>query len=319
VCVRGKYKKTSITNSTGLSNLHNAMNTITQNSHKTILLSSIIFGLALLLIFVISYHSILTWMFGRYMGADSYYSHGFIIPFVTAFLIWQKRQQLKSMTSEMSWLGLIIIIFAVLLHITGTILYIFSISGFSIFFLIFGSLLFLYGKQIAKIIWFPILFLVFMFPLPLAIITAISLPMKILVAKAGVAIVSFLGIPVFREGFNITIPAGNLLVGNPCSGLRSLIAFLALGAVFAYIMDTSKIKRLVIFIIAIPVAILSNMFRVPMLILISHFWGTKAAAPESFWHDASGIFVFVAGFFMMFLVTKFLAQRSSNSSNYSEG
>ena len=287
------------------------MNTITQNSHKTTLWSHIIYSFPLLLIFAICYHSTLTWMYGRYMGSDSYYSHGFIIPFVSAFLIWQNRQQLKSMIPEISWWGLIIIIFAVLLHITGTILYIFSISGFSIFFLIIGSSLFLFGKKITKIIWFPLLFLVFMFPLPLAIISAISFPMKILVAKAGVAIVSFLGIPVFREGFNITIPAGNLLVGNPCSGLRSLIAFLALGAVFAYLMDTSNIKRLVLFILAIPVAILSNMFRVPILILISHFWGTKAAAPESFWHDASGIFVFVAGFLMMFLAAKILALNRS--------
>ena len=158
-------------------------NSINTKSAANLPWSPIIYGFPLLLIFAICYHSILTWMYSRYMGFDSYYSHGFIIPFVSGFFIWQKRQQLKSMTPEISWWGLIIIIFAVLLHIIGTILYIFSISGFSIFFLIIGSSLFLFGKKITRVIIFPLVFLVFMFPLPLAIIGAISFPMKVLVAS----------------------------------------------------------------------------------------------------------------------------------------
>ena len=124
--------------------------------------------------------------------------------------------------------------------------------------------------------------------------------MKMLVAKSGTLIVSLLGIPIHREGFHIIIPAGDLLVGNPCSGLRSLISFLALGALFAYMINTSTLKKWVLFISAVPVALLSNIVRVPILILISHYWGLEAAAPESFWHDASGILVFVIGFFLLF-------------------
>ena len=267
----------------------------------SLLLVSVIVAL-----FIASYHGVISWWYGRCSSPDSYYSHGFLIPFVSGFLIWQKRNELVKIEPEGSWWGLVLIIFAVLMHITGTILYVFSVSGFSIFLLIIGITLFMYGKPIIRIILFPLLFTIFMFPLPLAFINKISFPMKMLVAKSGTLIVSLIGIPVLREGFHIIIPAGDLLVGNPCSGLRSLISFLALGALFAYMINTSNLKKWFLFIISIPVALMSNIVRVPILILISHYWGLEAAAPESFWHDASGIFVFVLGFCLLFLAGKVL-------------
>ena len=266
----------------------------------------IIYILIPILLFITCYYDVLTWMYGRYISSDSYYSHGFIIPFVSAFLIWQKRSELKVTAVDFSWWGLILIIASVLIHIAGTILYVFSISGFSIFFLALGISLFLFGKNITRIIIFPLIFLIFMCPLPLAIINVISFPMKILVAKTGTGIVSLLGIPVIRDGFNITIPNGSLLVGNPCSGLRSLISFLALGAIFAYLINILYISKLILFVSAIPIALLSNIVRVPILILISHYWGIESAAPETFWHDASGIFVFVIGFIMLFAIGRLL-------------
>ena len=245
-------------------------------------------------------------MYGRYMSSDSYYSHGFIIPFVSGFLIWQKREELKGKVAEISWWGLLLIAVSILLHIFGTAIYVFSVSGFSIFFLILGMSLFLFCKEITRIILFPLIYLVFMFPLPMAIMSAISFPMKILVVKAGAWIAALLGVPVSREGFHIIIPAGSLLVGNPCSGLRSLISLLALGSVYAYMSDLSSGKQWLLVILTIPIALLSNIIRVPILILISHYWGLSAAAPDSFWHNASGFLVFVIAITLLFYTTRFL-------------
>ncbi len=260
----------------------------------------------LIICFAACYYDVLTWMYSRYMSPESYYSHGFIIPFVSGYLIWQKREELGKASLEKSWLGFYLILFSILLHISGTILYIFSLSGFSIFLLIFGITLFLFGKNITKIIFFPLFYLILMFPLPMALIGAISFPMKILVAKGGAEIISILGIPISREGFYITIPAGTLLVGNPCSGLRSLIAFIALGAILAYLSRISIIKKYLLCFLSLPIAILSNIIRVSILILISHFWGLSAAAPDSFWHGASGVFVFIIGALSLFCVGRLL-------------
>jgi exosortase len=126
--------------------------------------------------------------------------------------------------------------------------------------------------------------------------------LKWVVVKTSVDIVRFLGIPVLREGFYIFIPGGSLLVGNPCSGLRSLIIFMALGALSAHMLNISLKRKIFLFLSAIPIAILSNIFRVPILILISHFWGLQAAAPDSFWHTASGVLVFGIGLMLLYFI-----------------
>ncbi len=260
-----------------------------------------------LLLFVIGWYDVLTWMHDRYISPDSYYSHGFIIPFISGYLIWMNKEKLKTEKIEMSWFGIILVVFAVFLHITGTILYIFSISGFSILFLVFGVSLFLFGKSISSKILFPLLFLVFMFPLPIAILNTVAFPMKLLAAKTAATIVGFAGIPIFQEGFNITIPVGTLLVGNPCSGLRSLLSFMMLGAIFAYLGQMGTIKKYLLFLFSIPIALLSNIIRVTILILIMHFFGIDAASPESIWHDASGVFVFIIGMLLFYYLGRFFS------------
>jgi exosortase len=177
----------------------------------------------------------------------------------------------------------------------GTVLYVFSISGFSIFFLVIGLVLHLYGWEFTKINIAPLSFLLFMFPVPSELITRISFPLKMFVAKISTDIISMMSIPIYREGFNIIIPSGSLTVGNPCSGIRSIIAFMAIGYVFAYLSSSTIFRKLLLFSSSIPIAIVTNLIRVPFLILIAHFWGIKAAAPETIWHTGSGIVVFILG------------------------
>jgi exosortase len=266
----------------------------------------IIFGSLILILFAACYHTTMSWMYGRFMSADSYYSHGFIIPLVSAFFIWQKRAELKNEPAQFCGWGLLIIIFSVCLHLAGTIIYVFSVSGFSIFFLIIGTTLFIFGKNITRKIIFPLMFLILMFPLPSAIIGIVSTPMKMIVAKSSVLVIRLLGISVLQEGFHISIPAGALLVGNPCSGLRSLIAFFALGSLLAHISGMSNIKKGLLIFSVIPIALIANMIRVVILVLISHFWGLAAAAPESFWHNASGVAVFFIGLAALFSVGRLM-------------
>lgn len=279
----------------------------TQKSNQAVnIIGLIIIGI----LTVLCYKMTLIWMYDRYTAVDSYYSHGFFVPIIFVYFIYQQKGYLAKAEQKNNSLGLIVLLFALSLHILGTILYIFSISGFSIFFLVIGVCLFLFGEQKLRIVWFPFLFLLFMFPMPQAMIGLISFPLKIFAAKAGVWVTSLFGIPIYLEGFNITIPTGQLLVGNPCSGLRSLIAFMALGSIFAYMEPISIVKKWILFFISIPVALLSNIVRIPILIIISNYWGLEAAAPDTMIHTASGLFVFVLGFLLIFLVAKVLEWRT---------
>jgi exosortase len=261
-------------------------------------------------LFFFVYKETLFWMYERYTSADSYYSHGFLVPFISIFFIYRQKDLLYKAKQSTNIVGLYIIIFALLLHLLGTILYIFSISGFSIFFLIVGLTLYFWGLEVSKLIWFPLLFLIFMLPLPMAFIGIVSFPLKIFAAKVGVWVVDSLGVPVHGEGFNIFIPAGHLLVGNPCSGLRSLISFLALGSVLAYLAPLSTWRKWVLFLLTIPIAILSNVIRIPILILASHKWGLAAAAPDTFVHTGSGMLVFIIGFILLMASAKVLEWRN---------
>ncbi|WP_136795760.1 exosortase/archaeosortase family protein [Desulfosediminicola ganghwensis] len=266
-----------------------------------------ILGLTIVCLLIIFLYKItLLWMYDRYTAADSYYSHGFLVPLISLYFIYQKRQQLQLYTQQFSMLGLLLILFALLLHILGTVLYIFSISGFSIFFLTIGLSLFLFGNQRTKVIWFPLLFLIFMFPLPMTVISFIAFPLKMMAAKAGVWVTSLLGVPVYHEGFNIYIPAGHLLVDNPCSGLRSLISFMALGSIFAYVAPIPTGRKWLLFLLTIPIALFSNFTRVPLLVQASHYLGLEAAAPDTIIHTGTGILVFVIGFVLLLTSAKVL-------------
>lgn len=283
------------------------MITILKNNR---LLSIYILLSLLIVVIIVCYFDIIFWMIERYLGEDSYYSHGFLVPFITGFLIWKKRKLLKTKSTKHSMLGIVLILLAGTLHIFGTILYVFSLSAFSIIILIIGIVLFLWGKDITKCIWFPLVYLFFMIPLPMAIISLISFPLKMFAVEIGAWLVRIANVPVYKEGFNIFIPAGRLLVGNPCSGLRSLIAFLAIGAVISYISHITIYKKLTLFFLSIPIALLSNITRIFILIVASHIWGLQIAKPDTILHTGSGIFVFIIGIIFLFIANRVIEWRA---------
>ena len=252
-----------------------------------------------LLAVVFIYKTTLIWLYERYVAVDSYYSHGFLIPFVTLFLIWHKRKELATANWIYSKWGLALIIFALFVHIASLLTGVFFISGFTLLLLVFGIVLFLFGKEFIKKILFPLSFLIFMFPLPLVAVNAISFPMKMFVTKSVVLILRvFLKIPIRNEGFQIFFPNGTLTVENPCSGLRSLIVILALGSIFSYFLKANIEKKVLFFLLAAPVAVFSNMIRVVLLSLAVYIYGSKVA--DGFFHDFTGYLVFIISFIALY-------------------
>ena len=252
------------------------------------------------------YAPTLKWMYTRFMAEDSYYSHGFLIPFITIYLIWQKRDELKDIPKDYSWWGLPCIFAAMLIHLAAMVVYFFSPSGFSMPMLVIGLCLFVYGKEITKRLLFPMLFLLFMCPLPFGVIGKIAFAMKMGVSRISADIVNALGIPVFREGFFVDTINGQLVIDNPCSGLRSLISFLALGALFAYFFGNGRLNRAFLFIITVPIAFLVNIIRVVFLIMVANYEGISQAAAGSTLHDVSGFLVFIFGTVILFGIGRML-------------
>ena len=255
----------------------------------------IIYCIIFLAFFVFLYLPTLKWMYGRFVADDTYYSHGFLIPFVSMYLIWLKRDSLFTISSSYSWWGGILILLSLIIQLFSQIIYIFAMSGLSILIFIFGTSLFVFGYTKTKEIIFPISYIVFMLPLPMKIIEIISSPMKMFVAEKGSELANIFGVTTNQNGYYIETVKGTLLIDNPCSGLRSLIAMMALGAIISYVCKTSPNRKIILFLLTIPIALFVNLLRVLLLICVTAKYGNNLSSPGGWVHDSSGYLIFFFG------------------------
>lgn len=254
--------------------------------------------------FFLTYFPTLLWMWDRWFSRDSYYSHGILVPFVTGYLIWQKREELMKIAPQSSPWGFVLIVAGLMIHVLSSILRIYFSSGFSMLVVIVGVILHFFGKDILRKIFFPVAFLFFMMPLPLVVIVNISFKMKIFAAKIAAYLLNEMGLRAIREGSIIKMPHTHVIVEDVCSGLRSLISLAALGSIFAYWLNGPIYKRMFLFLMTIPIAIVTNVCRVVFLASVSEIWGSQYA--EGFVHDASGFMVFGLAFILLYAVGKLI-------------
>jgi len=276
------------------------VNSTVQNNYLKIYGKEVLLGL----LFLISYVPTFLWMWERWFARDSYYSHGILVPFVTIYLIWQMRHELIKMKREESVWGLRLIFLGIAIHLVSSVFRIYFSSGFSMLIVLNGMILYLYGAKIFEKISFPLAFLLFMVPLPMVAITNISFKMKIWAAEIATFLLNQMRIPAIREGSIIKMRSVHVIVDDVCSGLRSLISLTALGSIFAYWFKGPMIKKVILFLSTIPIAIATNVFRVILLSAISEIWGVEYA--DGFVHDASGFMVFGLAFVFLFAVGKLL-------------
>jgi EpsI family protein len=228
-----------------------------------------------------------------YTGGDSYYAHWFLIPPVSALLIWLKRDTLRQLDVQPCSWGLPIAVGSLLLHVLAVWFRTDFVSAFSFVVTIWGLALYLFGKRIVREVSFPLLFLVFMVPLPGTIIAPIAFYMKILSGKLAVAIYSLLGGTAILTGSKISFATGGpLWMGYECSGLKSVISLSALGAAAAHLVKLSRPRKVVLFLCSFPLAILSNAVRVTSLCFAADKWGVKSRMFKTF-HDTSSPVVFL--------------------------
>lgn len=246
---------------------------------------------------------------------SSYYSHSLLIPFVSLFFAWLLRNELAALPKAPTNFGYVVLVAACVLIILGDLL------GFRIFAqlamipLLVGLGLIFYGWGHVRLLWFPILFLLFMIPMPESITTGLTFRVKILAAEGAVQLASMMFLPIIRDGSYIHIGEEFLLVGDVCGGMRSLISLLALGAVMSYVSETQYWARVLILLIAGPIAILSNLMRIFLLCVVAHFWGSSVAT--GWVHDISGFLIYAIALGLLFgveVVLRKVAPRTKSNS-----
>jgi exosortase B len=227
------------------------------------------------------------------------YEHGPIVLILFWFLVWRNRRQIFSVAAApdaaSGWPCLLLGLFVYFVGRTQN-LPLFEVGAHIA--ILAGVLLLTLGWQSLRAAWFPLVFLLFLVPLPGFVISALTGGLKQWVSAVAESLLYRAGYPVARDGVVITVGQYQMLVADACSGLNSIYSLAAMGLLYVHLMNHKQMMRNAFLIAAIiPAALCANVIRVIFLILITFHFGDEAG--QGFLHNASGIVLFVVALILL--------------------
>lgn len=229
-------------------------------------------------------------------------SHGpIVLAVATWFFIHQARLIAKQGDAVFepcpAW-GWPLIVLGALFYAVGRSQALVSLEVASLIPMLLGTVLVLFGADVAKRLWFAFFFLFFMIPLPGSVIDAVTQPMKILVSVGAENLMAALGYPVARSGVVLYIGQYQLLVADACAGLNSLFTLEALGLLYMNVVrHSSVIRNVVLATLIVPISFTANTVRVLILALITYYFGDEAG--QGFMHEFSGMALFMTALMLI--------------------
>lgn len=219
------------------------------------------------------------------------YSHGVLIPAIALFLVWQKSDQLHLISFRNCWAGVFVLLLGIFLYFAGEMATLYIIVQYAFWVALVGVVLSFTGWSGFKLMWVPLVYLLFMIPLPVFLYNNLSLQLQLISSKLGVDFIRLCDISVYLQGNVIDLGSYKLQVVEACNGLRYLFPFMSLSFLAAYIYQGAFWKKATIFLSSIPISVLMNSFRIGVIGVLVDNWGTSAA--EGFLHDFEGWVVFM--------------------------
>ena len=261
---------------------------------------------------------------------DENYSHGLLIPFVIGFILWTERDKLLKVPYKpsMLWGGaaVLLALFALWTGVAGAELF---MQRISLVLMLAGVVVYFFGARLLRLVAVPLSLLVMAIPIPVIVFNKIAFPLQLFASRCAVATMRLFDIPVLRQGNVIefmplnSLETKKLEVVEACSGIRSLMTLMTIAVVFAYFSyprassgtggsadGSRKIglfnslrswgfwRSITIVLSAVPIAILTNAFRVSGTGILARYYGVKVA--EGFFHSFSGWVIYVAAFVLLF-------------------
>lgn len=235
-------------------------------------------------------------MAGEWISDDDM-GHGFFVPAVVGWILWQRREELGRMPVRPAWWGLPIVVFGLLQLGVGTLGVEFFLSRTALLITLAGAVITTCGPAVFRQLLFPFFLLLFMIRIPAIIYNQITLPLQLLASEVAESSLMLIGIPVLREGNVLELANGQRLsVVEACSGIRSLLSLSFLALVYGHFFETKVWMRVAMFLLTIPIAIIANAGRVTMTGILA---ATKPELAAGFFHLFEGWIVFVIAMLLL--------------------
>ena len=244
------------------------------------------------------------------------YSYGYLIPFITMFLIWQKWGAIEKIRPGNSWVGIALVGTGSLLFVIGELATLYIVIQYAFIFVVAGLFLSFMGWSRFRVIAVPVVILFFMVPLPDFLLQRISIQLQLISSSLGVFFIQLFGISVYLEGNVIDLGNYKLQVVEACNGLRYLFPLMTFGFIAAYFFADSFWKKIVVFLSTIPITVIMNSLRIGMIGVTVEYWGAEMA--EGFLHDFEGWVVFMVCAAILLAEMWLLARIGNDGKSFTE-
>jgi exosortase len=247
-------------------------------------------------------HSVFLWLRTRWTGD---YAYGMFLPLASLAALWMRRKEIAAAPRRVDWRGAGVVALGLALHWMGVLAQQPRISVVAFILLLWGLPLLMYGWGLARWLIFPCSYLVL--AIPLNFIDSMTAPLRLLATAASAGILNGFGLEVQRVGSGLYSGSGNPFAFNvaaECSGLRSLLAMTALMGFYAWYSQKTLVKKWILFVCSVPVAVIANICRVILVVVAAALFGQEAAM--DLWHDYSGYPIFLISIMLMLLLDRLL-------------
>jgi exosortase len=224
-------------------------------------------------------------------------------PIVLATAIWlfarDGKRALAFANPPSGWAAAIALLPWLILYAAARITGLLEIRGVAIYGAMISVLYAMGGVRVLKSLWFPLLYCLFLIPIPDSLVDVLTQPVKLMISQSAVATLSAFGYPVASSGVSIYIGQFELLIAAACAGLNSLISLTAIGIFYAYLQHRAGwAYTAALAAVIFPVAVFANFVRVLTLVLVTYHFGEATA--QDFLHEAAGLFMFAVALIVIF-------------------
>ncbi|MEO7142066.1 MAG: exosortase/archaeosortase family protein [Bryobacteraceae bacterium] len=254
------------------------------------------------ILLIVCYAPILKHLVGQWIS-DEDMGHGFFVPLVAGYIAWQRREELLSPPLRPNYWGFAIMLLGAAWELVGTLGAQIVVQRTAFLVSLVGVIVVLGGMRALRTLTFPLFLLLFMIPIPAVIYGQITLPLQLFASKVAETVLSWLGIPVLREGNILELASQRLSVVEACSGIRSLLSLSFLSLIYAYFFDSKVWMRYVLLVATVPIAIIANAGRVTITGILSEY---RTDLAQGAFHEMEGWVIFVIALMILIAFHRFV-------------